>query len=125
MLGEHGREALPPGNSAGMSTCSRGRYSDSAKHSRMAYHVHASMRSSFGRKSKSLTSSGSPYSMVIFGKRKNLPFCFTYSALRTVMGRMGAWPIFAMNAAPEWISGVRSLLPRRVPSGMMPTISLS
>ena len=62
--------------------------------------------------------------MVIFGKRKNLPFRFTYSALRTVMGRMGAWPIFAMNAAPEWISGVRSLLPRRVPSGMMPTISL-
>ena len=107
-----------------MSTCSRGTFSDSAKHSRIAYHEQPSKRSSFGRKSKSSTSTGSPYSMVIFGKRKRSPLCFTCSALRTVMGRMGACPIFAMNAAPECSSGVRSLLPRRVPSGMMPTISL-
>ena len=40
------------------------------------------------------------------------------------MGRMGALPILAMNAAPEWISGVLEPLPRRVPSGRMPTTSL-
>ncbi len=39
------------------------------------------------------------------------------------MGRRGAFPIFATNAAPEWISGVFVPLPRRVPSGRMPTIS--
>ena len=89
----------------------------------MAYHVQPSRRSSFGRKSKSSTSRGLPYSMVILGKRRRSPFLFTFSALRTVMGRMGAFPIFATNAAPEWISGVFVPLPRRVPSGRMPTIS--
>ena len=49
------------------------------------------------------------------------PLRLTFSASRTHMGRMGALPIFAMNAAPEWISGVLLPLPRRVPSGRMPT----
>ena len=61
--------------------------------------------------------------MVIFGKRTRCPFCLTYSALRTVMGRMGACPMRATSAAPEWISEAFDPLPRRVPSGRMPTIS--
>ena len=83
----------------------------------MTYHVHPSSRSSFGKKSNSETSMGSPNSTVIFGKRKNLPFTFTFSALRTVAGTSGALPMRAMNAPPEWSSGFWLPLPRRVPSG--------
>ncbi len=84
-----------------MSTSSRGTRFDSANTSRMAYHVQASRRSSFGRKSKSESTTGLPYSMVTFGKRMRSPLRLMFSALRTVMGRMGALPILAMNAAPE------------------------
>ena len=82
-----------------------------------------SSRSSFGSPSKSDSSTGLPYSTVILGKRTNLPFCFTYSALRTVMGRMGTFAMRAITDTPAWMEGTRSVLPRRVPSGRMPTSS--
>ncbi len=45
------------------------------------------------------------------------------STPRTVMGRMGTFAMRAMTDAPAWIDGTRSVLPRRVPSGKMPTSS--
>ena len=45
------------------------------------------------------------------------------STPRTVMGRMGTFAMRAITDTPAWMEGTLSVLPRRVPSGRMPTSS--